>query len=339
MIDVTVVLVEGGMPSTAVAPVEVFSSAGVLWNTMRGEAADPPFHVRTASRNGDRVRTAVCLELQPTCRLGEIEATDIVIVSAVGADIDTAIPENADLYPWLRARHDAGATIAGVCAGAALVAEAGLLDGCMATTHWGVAEACRRRYPRVRWRPERFITESGRVVCSGGVYAAVDLSLYLVEKFCGHQRAIETARALLLDTPRMWQVGYAAEPPDPAHDDGPVREVQDWLFHNFTRDVRVDALAEKAGMSPRTFNRRFRNATGESPLSYLHRLRINVARHLLESDLKSVLEVSQAVGYDDLAFFRRLFRRYTGCSPRAYRDRFGVRAPATVALAGRVPHR
>lgn len=339
MIDITVVLVEGGMPSTAVAPVEVFSSTGVLWNTMRGEPADPPFRVRTASRDGRVVRTGVNLSLEPVCSLDEIESSDVIIVSAVGADIDTACPANASLYPWLCAHHERGATIAGICAGVALVAETGLLDGHPATTHWAVAEACRRRYPRVSWQPERFITESDRLLCSGGVYASVDLSLYLVEKFCGHKSAMETARALLLETPRTWQIGYAAEPPEVSHEDTRIRDVQEWLFRNFTEDIRVAALAARAGMSSRTFARRFKIATGETVVSYLHRLRINAARHLLENDLKTIQQVSRDVGYDDLAYFRRLFRRYTGSSPREYRERFGVSPPETVALSGRAPHR
>lgn len=339
MIDVTVVLVEGGMPSTAVAPLEVFSSAGVLWNDMRGAPAEPAFHVRTASRDGRGVGTAVDLRLEPTCSLAEVETSDLVVVSAIGGDIEAACPANASLYPWLREWHDRGATIAGVCAGVALVAEAGLLDDRPATTHWGVVDACRRRYPRVRWLPERFITESGRVLCSGGVYASVDLSLYLVEKFCGHKLAMETARALLLETPRTWQRGYVAEPPVAAHEDMRIREVQEWLFHNVTSPLRIEDLAARAGMSPRTFARRFKVATGVSPLGYVHQLRINAARHLLENDLKSVQEVCHAVGYDDLTFFRRLFKRYTGESPRRYRERFGVNPPETVAMEGRAPHR
>lgn len=338
MHDVTVVLVEGGMPSTAVAPLEVFSAAGVLWNQMRREEPAPWFHVRTASQDGRAVRTGVNLSLEPVCTLDEIDSTDIVVVSAVGADIDAACAANAPLYPWLRDQHRRGAIIAGVCAGAGLVAEAGLLDGRTATTHWGVVEACRRRHPAVRWLPERLITESDRVLCSGGVYASVDLSLYLVEKLCGHAVAVETARALLLETPRTWQNGYAAEPPETVHDDARIREAQQWLFRHFTETVRIESLATQAGMSPRTFARRFKLATGETPMSYLHRLRVNAARHLLEDELQSIRQVCQAVGYDDVAYFRRLFRRYTGTSPRAYRERFGTSPPGTVALEGRVPH-
>ena len=128
MIDVTVVLVEGGMPSTAVAPVEVFSTAGVLWNSMRGLPAEPRFRVRTVSQDGKKVSTAVNLNLEPGRRLDEVDATDLIIVSAVGTNLEAACRANAPLYPWLRDWHQRGARIAGVCAGVALLAESGLLD-------------------------------------------------------------------------------------------------------------------------------------------------------------------------------------------------------------------
>jgi transcriptional regulator GlxA family with amidase domain len=138
---------------------------------------------------------------------------------------------------------------------------------------------------------------------------------------------VEVAKSLLLETPRMWQSGYAAAPPRSAHDDEGIQKAQSWLVQNYKRPVRLDDLAKRVGMSPRTLARRFTAATGEAPLAYLHRLRIDAARHLLETRHKSIAEVSQAVGYEDLAFFRRLFKRHTG-SP--YRARFGPRPSATV---------
>lgn len=338
MHDVTVVLVEGGMPSTAVAPLEVFGTVGVLWNFMREQPAEPHFRVRSASKDGKPVQTGASVTLQPDCGIEQIESTDLIVVAAVGADLETAWPIHAALYPWLREWHGRGTIIAGVCAGVALVAEAGLLDERPATTHWAVLDACRRRYPRVHWQPERILTESENVLCSGGVYAAVDLSLYLVEKFCGHKVAMETARALVLETPRTWQMGYGAEPPGCTHEDRRIQQAQEWLVRNFAEVVRVEQLARSAGMSQRTFERRFKMATGETLKNYLHRLRVNVARHLLENDHQSVQEVSYAVGYDDVAFFRRLFKRHTGLAPQRYRQRFGVNPPGNVALAGRTPH-
>jgi len=326
MIDVTVVLLERALPSTSLAPVEIFSMAGVLWQVLLGQTPEPRFRVRAVSLDGRPTQHAIPVGLQPSGGIASVRRTDLIIVPTAEFDTDDSLRTNAALLPWLRRWYTRGASIAGICTGVSLLAETGLLDGRAATTHWAVADEMRRRYPRVRWQPEHFVTEADRLFCGGGVYAAIDLSLYLVEKYCGHEVAVETAKALLLETPRLWQSSYAAAPPRSAHDDEGIQKAQTWLFQNFKREVKLEDLAARVGMSPRTFARRFTAATGEAPLAYLHRLRIDAARHLLETKQKSVAEVSLAVGYEDVGFFRRLFKRHTATAPRAYRARFGPRA-------------
>lgn len=337
MMKVTVVLLEGSLPSTAVAPVEILGSAGVLWNRLREEPEDRGFEVETASLGGGRTDTSVGLSLPAARTLDEVADTDLILLSSGTSDLDLELERHAPLLPWLRDWRERGAGIGAVCTSAALLAEAGLLDGRPATTHWAVVDRCRQRYPRVHWQPERAVTEADGIYCSGGVYNAIDLSLYLVEKYCGHRVAMQTAKALLLQTPRTWQVGYAAEPPQTTHDDALVRRAQEWLFEHFAEDVRVEELASRVASSPRNLSRRFKAATGESPIRYLQRLRINAARHLLENDLKTVREVSRAVGYRDLSFFRRLFKRHTGQAPQKYRERFGTTLPESLAVGERSP--
>lgn len=338
MIRVTVVLLEGGLPSTSITPLEIFSSAGVLWNMLTGQAGDPFFCVRTASLSGKGVRTATSLVLEPDCSVDDVGETDLVFLPAIRADLAAALTTNASLLPWLRRWREAGAAVAAVCTGTALLAEAGLLDGRPATTHWAFGETCRQRYPQVRWQIDRMVTDSDNVLCGGGVYASIDLSLHLVEKYCGHRVATQTAKALLLQTPRIWQAAYAADPPQASHGDEQIRQAQEWLLRNLAQNIRVEDLAAQIGLSPRTFARRFKAATGETPISYLHALRISTAKQILEYDLKSVRQVSREVGYEDLTFFRRLFKRYTGSPPREYRERFGTGAPPRVAMAGTAGH-
>jgi transcriptional regulator GlxA family with amidase domain len=150
------------------------------------------------------------------------------------------------------------------------------------------------------------------------------LSLYLVEKFCGHDVAIQTAKALLIETPRAWQSGFAIVPLKTEHSDDSISSAQEWLHQNFHRDFPLDALARRVGMSVRNFVRRFKQATGDTPLIYLQKLRISAAKRLLESDHRTMLEIGHAVGYEDVAFFRELFERHTGVAPSAYRKSFGV---------------
>ena len=334
MIRVTVLLLEGGLPSTFITPIEIFGSAGVLWNTITGEAGDPFFHVRTASLDGKGVHTSTSLAVEPDCSVEDVDPTDLVFVTGTQPDLAAALTANAALLPWLQRWREGGAAIAGVCTGVSLLAETGLLDGRPATTHWAFESFCRQRHPRVQWQIEHLVTESDRIFCGGGGYASIDLSLYLVEKYCGHTVALHTAKALLLQMPRVWQAGYAADPPHASHGDAQIQRAQEWLFRNLAQSVQVEELAAQVCMSPRTFARRFKTATGDTPINYLHRLRINTAKHLLENDLKSIRQVSRAVGYEDLTFFRRLFKRYTGMPPREYRERFGSKSPPRVALVG-----
>ena len=335
MIEVTVVFLDGSLPSTSIAPMEIFQYAGVLWNVLHGDPGQPYFRVRTASLHGRAVQGDVPVAIQANCGIAEIRQTDLIVVPTAGMDLEALCRQNAPLIPWLQHWRTRGAAIAGVCTGVSLLAEAGLLDGKPATTHWAVVDQCRRRYPAVQWRPELFITEADGVFCSGGLYSSIDLSQYLVEKYCGHQVAVETAKALLIERPRTWQSGYAVEPPRWAHGDEQIQKAQDWLFRNFRHDVRFADLAAHVGMTPRNFNRHFKAATGDTPLGYLHRLRVSEARKILEGQFKSVYEVGVAVGYQDLTFSRRLFKRYSGIAPQAYRQRFGPkRRKGAIELRG-----
>lgn len=338
MIDVVVILIEGGLPTTAVAPIEILSSAGYLWDTLHGTEGKRKFRVRTASLGDSNTSTIVPLTLQSEHSIEEIDSADLVVVSAGSGDLELECKRNAKLPPMLEQAYQDDTAIAGICTGVPLLAEAGLLDGRPATTHWAVVDDCRKRYPDVNWQPERYVTESDNIFCSGGVYSAVDLSLYLVEKYCGHQVAMQTAKSLLLQTPRTWQAGYTAETPKTNHEDEQILEAQEWLLDNFSEDIQIKELATQVSMSPRNFTRRFKAATGDTPIEYLQQIRVNAARHLLENDLKTVGEVSRSVGYEDLSFFSKLFKRLTGMPPRKYRERFSTSPPESIAIGERTPH-
>jgi len=322
LLDVTVILLEEGYASTAIAPIEIFNSAGVVWNWLHGEAEQPRFRVRTASIDGRKVNAAGSFGLIPDCGIDDIKQTDIIIISAPGWDVLDHIAKNTPLLPWLRKWHARGAYIAGACTGVAFLAESGILDDKQATTHWGVADIYRERYPKVRWRTEQFVTEDGRIFCSGGVYASIDLSLYLVEKFCGHEVALQCAKSLLLSMPRGRQSGYSVVQISRPHSDDKIRQTEEYLQQHFDSDVSIDSLAERAGMGPRNFIRRFKAATGRVPGAYIQTLRVSAAKELLEHGSSSIQAVSSKIGYEDIGFFRNLFKRHTGMTPGEYRTRF-----------------
>ncbi|HEX2816386.1 MAG TPA: helix-turn-helix domain-containing protein, partial [Phenylobacterium sp.] len=230
--------------------------------------------------------------------------------------------ENSALLPWLRRQHGQGALVVGVCTGAAYLAEAGLLDGRMATTHWALSDKFAQRYPQVNWRPDLFITEDSRMLCSGGVFASVDVSLYLVEKLCGHEVAVKCAKSLLLPMPRIHQTGYAMQTVSQPHGDERIRGVEAFLQANFHNDISTQSLADRAGLGERTFVRHFKAATGQLPAGYVQALRIQAAKAMLERDAKPVQAISSDVGYDDVAFFRSLFKRIVKMTPSEYRANF-----------------
>jgi transcriptional regulator GlxA family with amidase domain len=322
VLDVTVVLLDAGYASTAIGPIEVFHSAGLLWQRLHGEAEQPRFRVRTASIDGRSVGSLCGLRLAAEFALRDIRHADIIVVPASGLEVQERIARGTALLSWLRKWHARGAYIAGICSGVAFLAESGILDDRIATSHWAVAERLRERYPRVRWQPEQFVTEDRRVFCSGGVYASIDVSLYLVEKFCGHEVALQCARALLVSMPRSRQSGYAVLPLSRPHSDEQIRKAEEHLQQHFARGEPMDSLAARIGMSRRNFIRRFKQATGRLPGAYLQMLRVSSAREMLEQGEMPIQAVCARVGYEDAAFFRDVFRRHTGMTPAEYRSRF-----------------
>ncbi len=309
MIDVTILYCPDGSVSSSIAPLEVFYAAGTTWNLCVSSNPEPRFTVTTVSVDGKPVIGGAGVRVIPDKPLSAVERTDLVLVPAGGTDVDVMLEKNAAAIPWLRKLHERGALIAGVCTGVAILAEAGLLDGRRATTHWAVADHC--------------VTEDRGVLCGGGVYASIDLALYIVEKLCGRDIAIGCAKSLVVQMPRTYQTGFSVLPFGGDHADAAIRRAEDWLHNHFPDDIDLDKLAEDLALTPRTFLRRFKAATGDTPLAYLQRLRTEAAKRMLEEDRMTIQEVGLAVGYEDVAFFRDLFKRHAGLPPGAYRECYG----------------
>jgi transcriptional regulator GlxA family with amidase domain len=321
---VTILVPGFGYPSPVIGPYEVFTSAGYFWNTLRGEAVDRPFQVIKASQDGNSVVFDGGFTVEADKAFSQVRKTDLIFVPSIGLDIEKALQSNPGIMRFLQRHHKKGTTIAGVCTGVAVLAEAGLLSGRPATTHWALADEYRLRYPDVDWRPGQFVTQDENILCGGGVYAALDLCLCLVEQFAGYEIARQTARSLLIDPPRTWQASFSTPVLNRRHSDDKVLAAQDYLHEHFRDQFTMDHLARQIGMSPRNFARRFKNATGKTALTYLHDLRINCARQILETNHESIQETCFQVGYRDVPFFRRVFKRYMGLSPKEYRHRFAV---------------
>jgi transcriptional regulator GlxA family with amidase domain len=225
---------------------------------------------------------------------------------------------------WLTARHEDGATIGSVCAGAFLAAEAGLLNGRAATTHWSYAEKMAARYPSVTVEGDKLLIDDGDIITAGGMMAWTDLGLRLVHRLFGPTIMMELARFMLVDPPGREQRYYSSFAPKLDHGDAPILKVQHWLQKNGARDVSVKTMAGQAAMEPRTFLRRFHAATGLKPTEYCQHVRIGRAREMLEFTKQSIEQVAYAAGYEDTSAFRKVFQKLTGLTPGDYRGRFSV---------------
>lgn len=242
-------------------------------------------------------------------------------------------PELApEVRDWIRAQYEGGALVCAACTGTLALAASGLLDGQPATTHWAYAEAFRRTWPTVELRPGRTLIAGGhdkRLVTAGAHASWHDLMLYLIHRYGGAAAARRVAKVFLLDWHELDQNAYACFRGNFRHEDQPILDAQQWLGENLAHPDAVKALVARSSISPRSFQRRFRRATGHTPIRYIQNLRVEEAKHLLENTDDSVEAIGHRVGYEDTAYFRRLFRRVTGVTPAGYRKAF--RTPADVA--------
>ncbi|MDR3414854.1 MAG: helix-turn-helix domain-containing protein [Nevskia sp.] len=324
MKEIVLLALENGIASTVVGPLEVFAYTGGMWNYLTGEPLQPQFRVRVATVDGAPVRSRTGLPIQPDCAIGEVTKADAILVTSCGEDVEGTIRAATPAVDWLRRHYQKGATLGSICSGLAVLAMTGLLDGKRATTHWGMIEVFRRRFPAIRLLPDQIVVDEGRLVTGGGGYAGNDLSLYLVEKMCGKLMAKQCADAMLLETGRQLQARFAGVLHHRMHLDERVQRVQDWLDRHYMEEVNLDELAVRHNMSPRNFIRRFKSASGETPLNYLQKLRVEAAKRLLEKPGLRVDAIAGKVGYRTEAHFRQLFKRYTSYTPAAYRSRYAV---------------
>ena len=300
-------------------PVEVFAVAAEWARRRRGH---PGYAVEVVAGSRRALRTAAGLFLLPHRALREVRGPIDTLLVAGGIGTPGALADRR-LVAWLRASARRARRVASICSGAFLLAEAGLLDGRRATTHWSVCRALAERYPRVRVETDPIFVRDGRIWTSAGVTAGIDLSLALVEEDCGREAALEVARQLVVFLQRPGgQSQFSAQLRAQAARREPLRDVQTWVAESPGGDLSVAALARRAAMSPRHFSRLFAREVGATPARYVERARVEAARRSLEATARGVEEVAAECGFGSAEVMRRAFRRTVRVSPAAYRSRF-----------------
>ena len=328
MRTIGVLALEGVFDSALIMTRDVLAAGRAASGMVENESkpASPAPHCQLVSVGGRAIRTANGLRIVPDGGLSSAEDADLVIVPGWGMEgTDDLAPvlalvesrEARSAGRWLRLLHAGGATIAAGCTATFLLAEAGLLDGLQATTSWWAAETFRCRYPNADLQPHMMLTHHGRVVCAGAAMAHLDLALWAVNAVHGPAVADRVARALLLDE-RSSQARYMAAN-HLAQTDPDVLRAEAWIRAHLSEPISIDDIASALALSARTLARRFVRATGEAPLRFVQRLRVEHAVHLLETSTLSFDTIAARVGYRESAGLRRIVRRLTGRAPSAFR--------------------
>jgi transcriptional regulator GlxA family with amidase domain len=254
--------------------------------------------------------------------LKDVVQTDLLIIPPVYGDTLKGTQTNAEALPYFKMLHDRGSSLASLCLGAFLLAEAGLLDGKKCSTHWAHVAELKERYPEVEVEDGAIITEHGNIYSSGGASSLWNLILYLVEKFADRETSIMVSKYFALDIGRDNQSQFTIFKGQRKHGDGGIQKVQDYIEEKYYYKLSIDILANIGGSGRRTFERRFKEATSNTPVEYIQRVRIEAAKTLFEASRKNINQIMFDVGHSDTKAFRNIFKKVTGLTPVEYRDRF-----------------
>lgn len=306
---------------------DVLGNVGSDYEDMLGgTVGDSLLDIRIVARSLDPFDCLSGISVQPQAGLDDIEHADAVVVCDMYTPVnESPLGKHLPEIQWLKHMYARGALLCSVCSGSTLLAESGLLNGHEVTSHWAYQDMFRNYFPRVTMKPGMILNlsaEKNRLVSAGGVTSWQDLSIYLIERFCGLGAARNTARVHLLLRHEDGQLPFSSMSHNSGHDDAIVRECQTWIEENYDRPNPVSEMVGRSGLNSRTFARRFRAATGYQPIDYVQGIRIEAAKNLLESNAANVESISSSVGYEDPASFRRVFKRKVGLTPAVYRRKF-----------------
>jgi transcriptional regulator GlxA family with amidase domain len=254
--------------------------------------------------------------------LKDVTKTDLLIIPPVYGDTAEGVKRNAEAIPYIQKLYKNGCSIASLCLGAFILAETGLLNGKKCSTHWAYLNEFKERYPDIQVVDGAIITEVGNIYSSGGASSLWNLILYLVEKYSDRETAVLISKNFALDIDRSSQAVFTVFKGQKNHPDAGIIKVQDYIEKNYNEKMSVDELAAIVSTGSRTFQRRFRQATNNSPLEYIQRVRIEAAKRFFEGSRKNVTEVMFDVGYTDTKAFRDIFKKVTGLTPIEYRNKY-----------------
>lgn len=307
---------------TIIAPYNLFRMANVYHQKLNG-LREPLFEIDLVGIGEEPVTYQKLFTITPTASIATIQKTDLIIISPISGDLEKAIEKNMELINWIkeqRIRHHS--ELASLCKGAFLLAETGLVNGKNCTTHWTAHNLFQQKYPKVNLVSENIICEDNGIYSSGGAYSILNFTLYLIERHFGRETAIWTSKISEIDFDRVSQSQFIIFSGQKEHTDEEIKAAQEFIEVNYADKINVEAIAKNVNLNARSFLRRFKKATSNTPLEYIQRVRVEAAKRKLESTTQTIMEVMFDIGYNDQKAFRSTFRKYSGLSPKEYQRKY-----------------
>lgn len=309
--------------SSIVGAYKIFTRANAYW---KGTGKKELFKVELAGISKKVDFYGGLFTVKPHTHISSIKKPNLIIIPSLNHNYHKAVKENKSLIDWVEKRYKEGAEVASICTGAFMLASSGLLDGKSCSTHWAAADGFRSLFPEVNLQPDKLITDENGIYTNGGAYSFLNLMLYLVEKYYDRQTAIYCSKVFQIEMDRQSQSAFTIFTGQKVHGDEMVKKAQAYIEKNLHEKISVEHLSSKFSIGRRNFDRRFIKATGNTPVEYSQRVKIESAKKAFESSRKTVNEVMYEVGYSDVKAFREVFRKITGMSPLEYRGKYNKEA-------------
>ncbi len=298
---------------------EIFQKANAYWKERGNRQL---FNIQLAGTSKETAFSDGLFIVKPHTNISGITKTNLIIIPSLNHNYNKSVQANKKLIDWISKQYNQGAEIATICTGAFLLAAAGLLDGKSCSTHWSVADNFKTMFPQINLQTDRLITDENGIYTNGGAYSFLNLVIYLVEKYYDRQTAIFCSKVFQIEIDRNSQSPFIMFSGQKSHGDEMVIKAQTYIESKLDEIISMEDLSSKLSVGRRNFDRRFIKATGNTPVEYSQRVKMESAKKAIETSRKTINEIMYEVGYSDVKAFREVFRKITGMSPLEYRNRY-----------------
>ena len=295
---------------------DIFKRANNIW---KEKGQKQLFKIELAGVSEKAAINDGLLTIRPEVNISAVGTTHLIIIPAISHDFERPEKGNILIADWIEEQYRNGAEVASMCSGAMILASTGLLDGKTCSIHWNTADKLKKLFPKVIVKTDKLITDEHGIYTNGGGYSFLNLILYLVEKYYDRETAIYCSKIYQIEIDRKRQSGFTMFTGQKSHGDEVVKKAQAYIEDSFREKLSVEHLSQRFAVGRRNFDRRFIKATGNTPIEYLQRVKIESAKKAFETTRKTINEVMYEVGYSDVKAFREVFRKITGMSPLEYK--------------------